>query len=109
LIVQTTSAEAAISLLLCLYNLFEIKFQRHFRGIQLLYGVIFEDSSELSVSLRKLLFSWDYIIKNKYHVHQYQTTTATTIIDNINTTQHIVSNDPTINHSLNQTQELGKR
>ncbi len=58
LIVQTTCAYQAMSILLGLYNIFEIKFQRHFRGVHLLYGVMFEDSNEISKSLRKLLLSW---------------------------------------------------
>ena len=78
LIGQTTSAQEAISILLCLYNIFEIKFTRHSRGIHLLYGVVFQDQNELSKSLRKLLLSWDYTIKNKSIVYQRQITTTTT-------------------------------
>ncbi|CAF3904462.1 unnamed protein product, partial [Rotaria magnacalcarata] len=48
LIEQTTSAQEAISILLCLYNIFEIKFTRHSRGINLLYGIMFQDQNELS-------------------------------------------------------------
>ena len=78
LIGQTTSAQEAISILLCLYNIFEIKFTRHSRSIHLLYGVVFQDQNELSKSLRKLLLSWDYTIKNKSIVYQRQITTTTT-------------------------------
>ncbi|CAF3412869.1 unnamed protein product [Rotaria socialis] len=77
LIEQTTSAQEAISILLCLYNIFEIKFTRHYLGINLLYGIMFQDQNELSKSLRKLLLSWDYIIENKSIVHQHQTKTTT--------------------------------
>jgi hypothetical protein len=133
LIVQTTSAQEAISILICLYNIFEIKFTRHSRGIHLLYGVMFQDQNELSKSLRKLLLSWDYIIKNKTIVHQRQTTTTTTVsninmiqstistetnvndsnvleeIDSVQNQQlNIINQDPEIDHSLNHTQELGK-
>ncbi|CAF4251898.1 unnamed protein product [Rotaria magnacalcarata] len=80
-IVQTTSASEALSLLISLYNVFEIKFQRHGRAAHLLYGVLFEDTNELSKSLRAILLSWDYIIKNKSNFYQQhkQTTTMSTV------------------------------
>jgi hypothetical protein len=132
LIVQTTFAQEAVSVLLCLYNIFEIQFTRHSRGIHLLYGVMFQDQNELSKSLRKLLLSWDYIIKNKSLVHQHQTTTS--VVNNIDIIQSTLSietnendsnvieetdpiqndqinnvnQEPTFNHSFNHTQELGK-
>ncbi len=100
LIVQTASAEAALSILLALYNIFEIKFQRHYRGIHLLYGVIFEDNNELSKSFRKDLLSWGYTIKTKSVVHQHKrttTTTTTTTMNNINTTENAPSVEPNVN------------
>lgn len=132
LIVQTTSAQEAVSVLLCLYNIFEIQFTRHSRGIHLLYGVMFQDQNELSKSLRKLLLSWDYIIKNKSLVHQHQTTTS--VVNNIDIIQstlsietnendsnvieetdpiqnHQINNvnqEPTFSHSFDHKQELGK-
>jgi hypothetical protein len=132
LIVQTTSAQEAVSVLLCLYNIFEIQFTRHSRGIHLLYGVMFQDQNELSKSLRKLLLSWDYIIKNKSLVHQHQTTTS--VVNNIDIIQSTLSietnendsnvieetdpiqndqinnvnQEPTFRHSFDHTQELGK-
>jgi hypothetical protein len=75
-ILQTTSAQEAISILLGLHNIFEVKFTRHSRGVQLLYGVMFQEQNELSKSLRKLLLSWEYVIQNKSIVHQRQSTTT---------------------------------
>jgi len=89
LIGQTTSAQQAVSFLLCLYNIFEIKFTRHSRGIHLLYGVVFQDQNELSKSLRKILLSWDYTIENKSIAHQHQMTTTT--MNNINVIQNTTS------------------
>jgi hypothetical protein len=106
-IVQTTSAEEAISILLCLYNLFEIKFQRHSRGVHLLYGIMFEDQNDLTKSLRKVLLTWDYIIKNKPIVHQHRTTTTATN-SNQNEEVNNVNEETISNHSFNQTQESGK-
>ncbi|CAF5161804.1 unnamed protein product, partial [Rotaria magnacalcarata] len=56
-------------------------FQRHGRAAHLLYGVLFEDTNELSKSLRAILLSWDYIIKNKLNFYQQhkQTTTMSTV------------------------------
>ena len=88
LIGQTTSAQEAISILLFLYNVFEIKFTSHSSGIHLLYGVVFQDQNELSKSLRKLLLSWDYAIKNKSIIHQHQITmTTTTTMNDISVLQ----------------------
>ncbi|CAF1375267.1 unnamed protein product [Rotaria sordida] len=74
LIGQTTSAQQAVSFLLCLYNIFEIKFTRHSRGIHLLYGVVFQDQNEL---------------KNKSIAHQHQMTTTT--MKNISVIQNTTS------------------
>ncbi|CAF3502492.1 unnamed protein product [Rotaria sordida] len=74
LIGQTTSAQQAVSFLLCLYNIFEIKFTRHSRGIHLLYGVVFQDQNEL---------------KNKSIAHQHQMTTTT--MNNISVIQNTTS------------------
>jgi hypothetical protein len=101
MIVQTTSAQTALSVLLSLYNNFEIKFQRHYSGIHLLYGVIFEDANELSESMRKLLLSWGYELKNKSIIHQHRvatTTTAPTItMNNIDTVDNTLSVEPSTN------------
>ncbi|CAF2077322.1 unnamed protein product, partial [Rotaria magnacalcarata] len=130
LIAQTTSAEEAISVPLCLYNIFEIKFARHSRGINLLYGIIFHDQNELSKSMRKCLLSWDYIITSKSISRQHQTKNTTvntnSMIQSTASTEtnkndlnvleetHFIQNeqvnnvcrDPTVNHSFNYTQEL---
>jgi hypothetical protein len=97
-----------------------------------LYGVIFQDQNELSKSLRKLLLSWDYIIKNKLIVRQHQTKTTTAsnismvqsaistetnendsnVLEEIDSVQNQqinnVNQEPAINHSFNHTQELDK-
>jgi hypothetical protein len=132
LIVQATSALEAMSILLCLYNIFEIKFTRHSRGTHLLYGIMFQDQSELTKSMRNHLLSWGYVIKNKSLVHQHQSTTTTVnnitmiqstisletnendsnVLEEIDSTQsQQISNlnqEPTINHLFNDTSELGK-
>ena len=132
LIVQTTSAQEALSLLLCLYNVFEIQFTRHSRGIHLLYGIMFQDQNELTKSLKKLLLSWDYIIKNRSIVRQHQTTTTTVnnvtmggstisieqnendsnVLEEIDSVQNQQINNVdrqlTINNSFNHNQELGE-
>jgi hypothetical protein len=52
----------------------------------------FQDQNELSKLLRKLLLTWDYIIKDKSVVHQHQTTT--TAVNSISMIQSIVSIEP---------------
>jgi hypothetical protein len=132
LILQTTSAQEAMSVLICLYNIFEIKFTRHARGMNLLYGVMFQDQNELSKSLRKLLLSWGYIIENKSIVTKHQTKTTSTnnisMLQSATTTETNENNsiilqeteciqnqqidninqEPTINHSFNDTEEMSK-
>ena len=104
LIVQVTSAAEAISILLCLYNIFEIKFTRHSGGIHLLYGIMFQDQGELTKSMRKLLSSWDYVIKNKSVVYQHRSTTTTTV-SNMTVIQHATSNE-TNENNLNAIEEI---
>ena len=103
LIVQTTSVQEAIAILLGLYNIFEIKFTRHSRGIHLLYGIMFQDQNELTKSLRKILLSWDYIIKNRSIGYQNQstttTTTTTTTVNNSSMTQSTTSVETNENDS----------
>ncbi|CAF3796765.1 unnamed protein product [Rotaria sp. Silwood1] len=96
LIVHTTSAQEAIAILLGLYNIFEIKFTRHSRGVPLLYGIIFQDQNELTKSLRKILLSWEFIIKNKSIVHQHQSTTT---VNNGGMTQSTTSIETNVNDS----------
>ncbi|CAF4097291.1 unnamed protein product, partial [Adineta steineri] len=91
LIVQTTSAQEAISILLSLYNIFEVKFARHSRGVHLLYAIMFQDQNELTKSLRNLLVSWDYTIKNKLAVRQHLSTITATTLNNSNITQSTIS------------------
>ncbi|CAM4802664.1 unnamed protein product [Rotaria magnacalcarata] len=66
LIEQTTSAQEAISILLCLYNIFEIKFTRHSRGINLLYGIMFQDQNELSFEMPMLSTCISMILDGQY-------------------------------------------
>ncbi|CAF3857243.1 unnamed protein product [Adineta steineri] len=91
LIVQTTSAQEAISILLSLYNIFEAKFARHSRGVHLLYAIMFQDQNELTKSLRNLLVSWEYTIKNKLAVRQHLSTITATTLNNSNITQSTIS------------------
>ncbi|CAF1243966.1 unnamed protein product [Adineta steineri] len=134
LIVRTTSAQEAVSILIGLYNIFEVKFTRHSRGVHLLYAIMFQDQNEFTKSLRNLLVSWDYIIKNKLAVRQHLSTiTATTLsnsnviqstismqtnengldavakVDSIqNQTINDISQESATNHSLNHASTLGK-
>ncbi|CAF3910067.1 unnamed protein product [Adineta steineri] len=91
LIVQTTSAQEAISILLSLYNIFEVKFARHSRGVHLLYAIMFQDQNELTKPLRNLLVSWEYTIKNKLVVRQHLSTITATTLNNSNITQSTIS------------------
>ncbi|CAF1203963.1 unnamed protein product [Adineta steineri] len=75
LIVQTTSAQEAISILLSLYNIFEVKFARHSCGVHLL----------------NLLVSWDYTIKNKLVVRQHLSTITAPTLNSSNITQSTIS------------------
>ncbi|CAF1431898.1 unnamed protein product [Adineta steineri] len=91
LIVQTTSAQEAVSILIGLYNIFEVKFTRHSRGVHLLYAIMFQDQNEFTKSLRNLLVSWDYIIKNKLAVCQHLSTITATTLSNSNVIQSTIS------------------
>ncbi|CAF4030146.1 unnamed protein product, partial [Adineta steineri] len=84
-------AQEAISILLSLYNIFEVKFARHSRGVHLLYAIMFQDQNELTKSLRNLLVSWDYTIKNKLAVRQHLNTITATTLNNSNITQSTIS------------------
>lgn len=108
LILQVTSAEMAISILLCLYNIFEIKFTRHSSSIHLLYGIMFQDQSELTKSMRKLLLSWDYVIEKKSVAYQHRTTAdtiTTTTVNNIILIQNTTSTE-TNDNNLNVLEQI---
>ena len=65
MIVETTSPTTALSLLLSLCNVFEVKFAKNNHTARLLYGVIFQNGDGIGKNLRILLKSWHFAFEDR--------------------------------------------
>ena len=54
-IVSSTSPDDGLELLLSMYAVFELNFNKNSRTIRLLYGIVFNDKRFLSNTIRSLL------------------------------------------------------
>ncbi|CAF3969951.1 unnamed protein product, partial [Rotaria sordida] len=75
-VVETTSPTTALSLLLSLYNVFEVKFAKNNHTSHLLYGVFFQNGDELGKNLRIILNSWYFTFEDRTKKSQTQTTNS---------------------------------
>ncbi|CAF1413510.1 unnamed protein product [Rotaria sordida] len=75
-VVETTSPTTPLSLLLSLYNVFEVKFAKNNHTSHLLYGVFFQNGDELGKDLRIILNSWHFTFEDRTEKSQTQTTNS---------------------------------
>ncbi|CAF1531366.1 unnamed protein product [Adineta ricciae] len=72
-VIRTTNPTTALSLLLSLYNIFEVKFTKNNHTSHLLYGIFFQNGDELGKNLRILLNSWHFKLEDRTKSPQIQT------------------------------------
>ncbi|CAF1398255.1 unnamed protein product [Adineta steineri] len=62
---ETSSIDEALCIVISLYIIFELQFGIHNRIIQLLYGILLQQSGALTKPLRVLLNQWSFVIDKK--------------------------------------------
>ncbi|CAF1370823.1 unnamed protein product [Rotaria sordida] len=91
IITETPSIDQALCVVISLYVLFELQFGSHNRIIQLLYGILLQESGALTKPLRFLLNQWNFIVDKKEYKRSIQmpttisttTKTLTTTVENL--------------------------
>lgn len=70
LIVSTTSPDDALGLLIAMYNVFELNFNKHSRAIRFLYSIFHNDKRFLSNAMRLLIKEKNIDVFNEQNQQQ---------------------------------------
>ncbi|CAF4709600.1 unnamed protein product [Rotaria socialis] len=86
-VAETRNPTTALSLLLSLYNVFEVKFAKNNHTSRLLNGVFFQNGEDLGKNLRILLNSWHFTFEDRIKKLQIQTTNTIAYVDKRTTSE----------------------
>ncbi|CAM4847246.1 unnamed protein product [Rotaria magnacalcarata] len=86
-VAETRNPTTALSLLLSLYNVFEVKFAKNNHTSRLLNGVFFQNGEDLGKNLRILLNSWHFTFEDRIKKLQIQTTNTIAYVDKPTTSE----------------------